>query len=139
MRKHILKWATLMMAAILALTTGIGAAEGNPAATATETEQETITESTAETATENTGTVETEAAESAPGRTETAEATEPEQTGNTDGVLSDLYSAGEKLLMETENVTLKGEAEFFLDGVSFKKASGTYIQDGFDAFQQIDL
>ena len=139
MRKHILKWVPLMMAAILALTTGIGAAEGNPAVTATETEQETITESTAETATENTGTVETEAAESAPGRTETAEATEPEQTGKTDGVLSDLYSAGEKLLMETENVTLKGEAEFFLDEVSFKKASGTYIQDGFDAFQQIDL
>ena len=136
MRKQLLKWTALMMAAMLALTGGIGAAEGNPAATAPEAEKETITENAVETTTENAGAAETEAAESAQ---ETAEATEPQPAGSTDGVLSELYAAGEKLLMETENVTLKGEAEFFLDEVSFKKASGTYIQDGFDAFQQIDL
>ena len=60
-------------------------------------------------------------------------------TGLADGPLSTFYAAGEKLLTETENVTLKGEAEFFLDGTSFKKAVGMYIQDGPEAFQQIDL
>lgn len=56
-----------------------------------------------------------------------------------EGPLSSVYDAGEVLLLKTENVTLTGEAEFFLDGVSFKKAEGTYIQKGQDSFQQIDL
>ena len=56
-----------------------------------------------------------------------------------EGALSSIYAAGRTLLLQTENVTLTGEAEFFLDGESFKKAEGTYIQSGTDSFQQIDL
>ena len=59
--------------------------------------------------------------------------------GYAEGPLLSLYTAGEKILMETANVTLTGEAEFYLDGNCFKTASGVYIQDGTDAFQQIDL
>ena len=59
--------------------------------------------------------------------------------GLAEGPLLFLYSAGEKILMETANVTLMGEAEFYLDENMFKTAKGLYIQDGTDSFQQIDL
>ncbi len=41
-----------------------------------------------------------------------------------------IYDAGYKLLFETQNVTLKGHAEFSLDGRLFKTADATCIQDG---------
>ena len=50
-----------------------------------------------------------------------------------------IVDAGENLFYWTENVTLKGEATFLLDGVEFKHAEATYIQDGDRSFWQLNL
>ena len=50
-----------------------------------------------------------------------------------------IVDAGEDLFYWTENVTLKGEAAFLLDGVEFKHAEAAYIQDGDRSFWQLDL
>lgn len=54
-------------------------------------------------------------------------------------VLTDFYDAGCRLLFETENVTLTGNAKFFLDGIWFKSADGTCIQAGEDSYQRLHL
>lgn len=43
---------------------------------------------------------------------------------------ANLWNAGYQLAFETENVTLSGNAEFFLDGEWFKTYSVGYMQDG---------
>ena len=50
-----------------------------------------------------------------------------------------LLDAGEDLLFHTENVTLTGEAVFFLDDLVFKTADAVYIQDGENSFWQLKL
>lgn len=44
-----------------------------------------------------------------------------------------MYDSAARLFFETNNVTLKGHAEFFLDGELFKTADARYIQDGTDS------
>ena len=56
-----------------------------------------------------------------------------------DGVLTEFYDAGCKLLFDTENVTLTGKAVFYLDGTRFKTAEGTYIQAGEDSYLRLGL
>ena len=57
----------------------------------------------------------------------------------TEGKLTSLVSAGATLVFDTHNVTIKGNAEFQLDGQRFKTAEITYIQDGEDSFWQEKL
>ena len=56
-----------------------------------------------------------------------------------EGALSRLFLQGRALILETDNVTLEGTAAFYLDGTEFKRAKATYIQDGLDAYQRIEL
>ena len=56
-----------------------------------------------------------------------------------DGVLTEFYDAGCRLLFDTENVTLTGKAVFSLDGVRFKTAEGIYIQAGEDSYLKLGL
>ncbi len=49
------------------------------------------------------------------------------------------YDAAMNLLFETSNVTLKGHAEFSLDGNRFKTADLNYIQDYTNSFYQLKL
>lgn len=52
---------------------------------------------------------------------------------------AELYDSLVNLLFNTSNVTLKGTAEFKLDGEWFKTAEGTWQQDGDRAFRQLLL
>ena len=52
---------------------------------------------------------------------------------------SSLYQAGEYILTGTDNVTARGQADFYLDGKLFKHAEGVCAQEGFHGYQQIDL
>lgn len=52
---------------------------------------------------------------------------------------AEMYDSLVKLLFNTENVTLKGAAEFKLDGEWFKTAEGTWQQDGDRSFRQLLL
>ena len=52
---------------------------------------------------------------------------------------AELYDSMVNLLFNTSNVTLKGTAEFTLDGEWFKTAEGTWQQDGDRAFRQLLL
>lgn len=61
-----------------------------------------------------------------------------EQAGG-DQPLTRIYRAGENLLTRELNMTLRGEAEFFLDGKLFKHAEGIYAQEGTSSYQQIEL
>ena len=45
-----------------------------------------------------------------------------------------MYDSIFSLLLDTDNVTLAGHAEFFLDGERFKTADAKYIQDGNSSF-----
>ena len=57
-----------------------------------------------------------------------------------EGQLSGLMEAGKKLLLETDNVTMEGYAEFSLDGEKpFKKAEATYVQDGTSSLWRLRL
>ena len=47
-----------------------------------------------------------------------------------DSILGSVYDAGKTLLFDTSNVTLKGTAEFSLDGSRFKGVKAEYMQDG---------
>ena len=49
------------------------------------------------------------------------------------------YDAAMNLLFETNNVTLTGHAEFFLDGKRFKTADLNYIQDYTNSYYQLKL
>ena len=49
------------------------------------------------------------------------------------------FEAAETLLFQTDNVTLRGKAEFRLDGEWFKTAEGTYVQDSDRSFWKLDL
>ena len=60
----------------------------------------------------------------------------PALAGNGAGIY---YDAAMSVLFDTQNVTLKGEANFALDDVWFKTATGTYIQDSDRSFWQLDL
>ena len=53
--------------------------------------------------------------------------------------LSPLFAAADSLLFETENVTLRGQADFLLDGVRFKTAESVHVQDGWNASWQLKL
>ncbi len=53
--------------------------------------------------------------------------------------LNDVWNSGIRLLFHTDNVTLSGEATFFLDGKQFKKAQLNYIQDGASSFYDLVL
>ena len=53
--------------------------------------------------------------------------------------ISGTYDAGVRLLTETENVTIQGSADFYLDGDVIKNARGAYIQSGNMSFQTITL
>jgi len=53
--------------------------------------------------------------------------------------LIDWVRSGEYLFFETENVTLKGNAVFTLDGERFKTAEAEYRQNGTDSFWKLDL
>lgn len=56
-----------------------------------------------------------------------------------EGTLSALWNSGCDLLFHTDNVTVAGEATFYLEGERFKTAKLNYIQDGFRSFYQLDL
>ena len=60
-------------------------------------------------------------------------------SASSSGQLRALASAGRSLLFETENVTLRGHADFRLEGVRFKSADILYMQDGTDSHWQLDL
>ncbi len=49
------------------------------------------------------------------------------------------FDAAKELVFDTGNVTLRGNADFRLDGARFKTAQATYIQDGEDSFWQLRL
>ena len=53
--------------------------------------------------------------------------------------ISGTYDAGVELLTGTENVTIQGYADFYLDGEHIKNARGAYIQNGKESFQVITL
>ncbi|MBQ6382578.1 MAG: hypothetical protein IJJ42_03120 [Clostridia bacterium] len=54
--------------------------------------------------------------------------------------LTEIIKAGEALLFQTDNVTLKGEASFTLDGEDpFKKAEAEYVQDGTFSYWRLKL
>ena len=53
--------------------------------------------------------------------------------------LRPLYDAAYDLFLDTSNVTLTGQAEFFLDGERFKTATSTYQQDGARSCWQLQL
>ena len=71
--------------------------------------------------------------------TEMAAEGEPVSFAAGSGPLEKLYQAGEMLLTGTDNVTLRGEARFLLDGEWFKQAEGTYAQEGENSYQAIRL
>ena len=50
-----------------------------------------------------------------------------------------IFDAGKTLLTSVSNVTVKGEAAFYLDDNLFKTAYFTHIQDGTDSYWQEDL
>ncbi len=56
-----------------------------------------------------------------------------------EGEISLIYDAGTRLLTGTDNVTIQGAADFYLDGTHFKNARGAYIQNGPESFQMITL
>lgn len=56
-----------------------------------------------------------------------------------EGTLEDLWDSGVQLLLHTENVTVDGEAEFFLDGERFKTAQVHYVQDGLNSYYGLKL
>ncbi len=56
-----------------------------------------------------------------------------------DSTLRTAFDAASDLAFRTENVTLRGNAEFRLDGARFKTAEATYIQDGENSFWQLRL
>ena len=49
-------------------------------------------------------------------------------------ILVQVVNDCEKLLFNTDNVTLKGGVEFSLDGKWFKNADIVYQQEGYDAY-----
>ena len=49
------------------------------------------------------------------------------------------FDAAKELAFNTGNVTIRGNADFRLDGARFKTAEVTYIQDGEDSFWQLKL
>ena len=53
------------------------------------------------------------------------------------GTIRSLYDAAVTLLTATDNVTIRGEASFLLDGTSFKEAKATIIHQGGNAYQQL--
>lgn len=57
----------------------------------------------------------------------------------TEGALTRLWGSGCDLLFHTDNVTVKGEATFFLDGERFKTAQLHYVQDGYDSYYGLKL
>ena len=54
-------------------------------------------------------------------------------------ILTGLLEAGERLMFETNNVTIEGTASFALDGYTFKKAEATYVQDGTNSLWRLKL
>ena len=56
-----------------------------------------------------------------------------------EGMLTKFFDAGCRLLFETDNVTLGGQAVFSLDGVRFKTAFGTKIQAGNNTSMRLGL
>ena len=56
-----------------------------------------------------------------------------------DSVLGSVYDAGKTLLFNTSNVTLKGTAEFSLDGTRFKGVQAEYMQDGYNSSWKYQL
>ena len=56
-----------------------------------------------------------------------------------EGTLTKFFDAGCRLLFETDNVTLGGQAVFSLDGVRFKTAFGTKVQAGNNASMRLGL
>ena len=55
------------------------------------------------------------------------------------GRLLQILDSGKALLFDTENVTIRGNAEFLLDGETFKKADILYMQDMKYSHWQLDL
>ena len=60
-------------------------------------------------------------------------------TAFADNELHMFYEAATELLFETQNVTLTGHAEFFLDGERFKTADLRYVQDYTSSLLQYHL
>lgn len=56
-----------------------------------------------------------------------------------DGAVRHLFETGSALLFNTDNVTVTGHADFFLDGSRFKTADIVYKQSGYDSYWQLDL
>ena len=54
-------------------------------------------------------------------------------------VLAGMVNAGSGLLFGTDNVTIAGNAEFALDGVTFKQADVSHIQRGAMVYRQVLL
>ena len=50
-----------------------------------------------------------------------------------------IYESGVKLLTQTDNVTVTGSADLYLDGAPLKNARGVCIQHGEESYQQITL
>lgn len=60
-------------------------------------------------------------------------------TASAEGSLTDLYQAFEKMLFETDNVTLSGKAEFTYDDDCFKTISVRYLWENLeDRYQDVD-
>lgn len=51
-----------------------------------------------------------------------------------DGALTALWKSGCDLLFHTDDVTVKGEAVFYMDGQRFKTAKLHYVQDGYRSY-----
>lgn len=60
-------------------------------------------------------------------------------SGLAEGPVSQLWDSGCRLLFDTDNVTVKGEASFSLDGEHFKTAQLHYVQDGFSSYYGLKL
>ncbi|MBR3017385.1 MAG: hypothetical protein IKH57_09970 [Clostridia bacterium] len=56
-----------------------------------------------------------------------------------ESTLAELWNSGCEFLFHTNNVTVSGEASFFLDGERFKTAKLHYIQDDFKSFYGLTL
>ena len=56
-----------------------------------------------------------------------------------ESTLNGLWKSGCDLLFHTHNVTVKGEASFFLDGEKFKTMRLDYVQDGYRSYYGLKL